>query len=44
MDSAGNVSYWVGQVPMGVTLGQAGDRIVVQAEVPGATPVLSGTF
>jgi hypothetical protein len=44
MDSAGDVSYWVGQVPTGVTLGQAGDRIVVQAEVPGATPVLSGTF
>lgn len=44
MDSAGNVSYWVGQVPMGVTLGQSGDRIVVQSEVPGATPVLSGTF
>jgi hypothetical protein len=44
MDSAGDVSYWVGQVPAGVMLGQASDRIVVQAEVPGATPVLSGTF
>ena len=44
MDSAGDVSYWVGQVPTGVTLGQAGDRIVVKAEDPGAMPVLSGTF
>jgi hypothetical protein len=44
MDSAGDVSYSVGQVPPGVVLGQASDRIVVQAEVPGATPVLSGTF
>jgi hypothetical protein len=38
------VAYWVGQSPAGVTLGHAGDRIVVQADVPGAAPVLSGTF
>jgi len=44
MDDAGDVAYWVGQAPAGVTLGHAGDRIVVQAEVPGASPVLSGTF
>ncbi len=44
MDTAGNVAYWVGQTPAGVTLGHSGDRIVVQADVPGAAPVLSGTF
>jgi hypothetical protein len=44
MDTAGDVAYWVGQSPAGVTLGHAGDRIVVQADVPGAAPVLSGTF
>jgi hypothetical protein len=44
MDTAGDVAYWVGQAPAGVTLGNAGDRIVVQADVPGAVPVLSGTF
>jgi len=44
MDYAGDVAYWVGQTPAGVTLGHAGDRIVVQADVPGAAPVLSGTF
>ena len=44
MDTAGDVAYWVGQAPAGVTLGHAGDRIVVQADVPGAAPVLSGTF
>ena len=44
MDRAGDVAYWVGQVPSGVTLGHPGDRIVVQAEQPGARPALSGTF
>ena len=44
MDDAGDVAYWVGQAPAGVTLGNAGDRIVVQADEPGAAPVLSGTF
>ncbi len=44
MDAAGDVAYWVGHAPSGVTLGQAGDRIVVQADMPGAAPVLSGTF
>ncbi len=44
MDDAGDVAYWVGQTPAGVTLGNAGDRVVVQADVPGAAPVLSGTF
>lgn len=44
MDQAGDVAYWIGQVPVGITLGQAGDRIVVQAEQPGASPALSGTF
>ncbi|HXR27920.1 MAG TPA: hypothetical protein VN771_08635, partial [Candidatus Baltobacteraceae bacterium] len=44
MDAAGNVDYWVGQVPAGITLGHPGDRIVVQADTPGAAPVLSGTF
>jgi len=44
MDDAGNVAYWIGQAPAGLTLGHAGDRIVVQADAPGAAPVLSGTF
>ncbi|MFI5261788.1 MAG: zf-HC2 domain-containing protein [Candidatus Limnocylindrales bacterium] len=44
MEQAGDVAYWVGQVPSGVTLGQAGDRFIVQADHPGASPVLSGTF
>ena len=44
MDDAGDVAYWVGQAPTGLMLGHAGDRIVVQADTPGAAPVLSGTF
>ncbi|HTS14152.1 MAG TPA: hypothetical protein VMH24_00675 [Candidatus Sulfotelmatobacter sp.] len=44
MDYAGNVAYWVGNVPAGVSLGRAGDRILVQAEAPGAAPAMSGTF
>lgn len=44
MDDAGDVAYWVGQAPAGVPLGHTGDRIVVQADMPGAAPVLSGTF
>lgn len=44
MDYAGSVAYWVGNVPAGVTLGHGGDRILVQAEAPGAAPALSGTF
>lgn len=44
MDNAGDVAYWIGQAPAGVALGHTGDRIVVQADTPSATPVLSGTF
>ena len=44
MNVAGSVSYWVGKVPAGSSIGQPGDRFVVLVDRPGATPELSATF
>ncbi|MGH2467023.1 MAG: hypothetical protein ACRDGL_04760 [Candidatus Limnocylindrales bacterium] len=43
MEAAGSISYWLGGLPAGATMGP-GDRFLVLTDQPGATPELSGTF
>ncbi len=44
MHQAGEMAYWVGEVPAGTPVGIPGQRFLVVSGEDGGTPVLSGTF